>query len=170
MKCLGVDPSTKTGLVLFDFSATDCKVACEVTAPKKYQGLARAEYLATRVLEHAQSADMVVIEGLSYASKFVSAVQVEIAIIIRYVLFFHGVKWVDVPPTSLKKFVTGKGNAKKELIMMEVYKRWQFESKTNNIADAYSLAMFGGALAGLLDMPKANMAAVKAVKSANDNL
>lgn len=44
------------------------------------------------------------------------------------------------PPTTLKKFVTGKGNSKKELILLEVYKRWGIEFKNNNLADAFVLA------------------------------
>lgn len=46
------------------------------------------------------------------------------------------------------KFVTGAGNASKDQIMMSVYKHWGFEAKTNNIADAIGLAMFGLGCAG----------------------
>ncbi len=43
-------------------------------------------------------------------------------------------------PGQIKKFVTGKGNAKKELMMKEVYKRWGFETDSHDIADAYAIA------------------------------
>ena len=49
-------------------------------------------------------------------------------------------KYKVIPPTTLKKFITGKGNCKKELMLLEVYKRWGIEFKDNNLADAYSLA------------------------------
>lgn len=45
-----------------------------------------------------------------------------------------------VPPTSLKKFVTGKGNAKKDSILLSVYKKWGIEFKDDNMADAYGLS------------------------------
>ena len=43
-------------------------------------------------------------------------------------------------PTQIKKFITGRGNAKKDVIIREVYKRWGFETDDHNIADAYGLA------------------------------
>ena len=48
--------------------------------------------------------------------------------------------WLDVPPTVVKKFATGKGNAPKELILQQVYKRWDEEFSDNNQADAFVLA------------------------------
>ena len=49
-------------------------------------------------------------------------------------------KYDIIPPNTLKKFITGKGNAKKELMLLKVYKRWGVEFNDNNMADAYSLA------------------------------
>lgn len=43
-------------------------------------------------------------------------------------------------PGQIKKFTTGKGNAKKELMMKEVYKRWGFETDSHDVADAYAIA------------------------------
>lgn len=47
-----------------------------------------------------------------------------------------------VPPTELKKFVTGKGQCKKNLMLMKCYKKWKFEADDDNICDAYCLARF----------------------------
>lgn len=47
-----------------------------------------------------------------------------------------------IPPTSLKKFVTGKGNAKKEEVIAAVESRWKAGIKNNNLADAYGLARY----------------------------
>lgn len=46
-----------------------------------------------------------------------------------------------------KKFCSGKGNAKKEMLIKDVYKRWGFEARDNNEADAYSLARLAQAVA-----------------------
>lgn len=46
-----------------------------------------------------------------------------------------------VPPTTLKKYVTGKGNAsKKSQMMLATYKKWGVELLDDNAADAYGLA------------------------------
>ncbi len=53
--------------------------------------------------------------------------------------------WLDITykmiaPGTLKKFVTGKGTGKKELMLKEVYKRWGADFDDNNECDAYCLA------------------------------
>lgn len=45
-----------------------------------------------------------------------------------------------VPPTSLKKFATGKGNVPKDNVMLAVFKKWGVEFKSNDLADAYTVA------------------------------
>lgn len=54
-----------------------------------------------------------------------------------------GRKPVVVPPNSLKKFVTGKGNAKKNEMLLGVYKQWGQSFSDDNVADAFALRMFG---------------------------
>jgi len=49
---------------------------------------------------------------------------------------------IAVKPTTIKKFVTGKGNAKKDTIIKEIYKRWGFDTDNNNTADAYAIAQW----------------------------
>jgi Holliday junction resolvasome RuvABC endonuclease subunit len=48
-----------------------------------------------------------------------------------------------VAPTALKKFVTGRGNAKKNEILLAVYRKWGVEFANDDMADAYSLARMG---------------------------
>ena len=46
-----------------------------------------------------------------------------------------------VPPTSLKKYVTGKGTGvPKSQMLLQVYKKWGAEFTDDNAADSYSLA------------------------------
>ena len=47
-----------------------------------------------------------------------------------------------VPPTSLKKFITGKGNANKKEVIAAVQSKWQSDIKNDNVADAYGLAQY----------------------------
>ena len=45
-----------------------------------------------------------------------------------------------VPPMTLKKFASGKGNAKKQEMLLQIFKRWGMEFNDDNAADAYALA------------------------------
>lgn len=45
-----------------------------------------------------------------------------------------------IPPMTLKKYAAGKGNAKKQEMLMQIYKRWGIEFNDDNAADSYALA------------------------------
>jgi Holliday junction resolvasome RuvABC endonuclease subunit len=47
---------------------------------------------------------------------------------------------LKVPPMTLKKFAAGKGNAKKQEVLLQIYKRWGVEFNDDNAADSYALA------------------------------
>lgn len=47
---------------------------------------------------------------------------------------------LQIPPMTLKKYATGKGNAKKQEMLMQMYKRWNVEFNDDNAADSYALA------------------------------
>lgn len=51
-----------------------------------------------------------------------------------------------VPPMTLKKFASGKGNAKKQEMLLQIYKRWNVEFNDDNAADAYALARLGAGI------------------------
>ena len=47
---------------------------------------------------------------------------------------------LQIPPMTLKKYATGKGTAKKQEMLLQIYKRWGLEFNDDNAADAYALA------------------------------
>lgn len=47
---------------------------------------------------------------------------------------------LQIPPMTLKKYAAGKGNAKKQEMLMQIYKRWGIEFNDDNAADSYALA------------------------------
>lgn len=53
-----------------------------------------------------------------------------------------------VPPMTLKKYAAGKGNAKKQEMLLQMYKRWGIEFNDDNAADSYALARLA---AGIFD-------------------
>ena len=61
-------------------------------------------------------------------------------------LWMHqlGIPWREVAATTLKKYVTGSGAGKKEVMWLGAYKRWGVEptdlEKNDNVLDAYCLA------------------------------
>jgi crossover junction endodeoxyribonuclease RuvC len=68
----------------------------------------------------------------------------------------------------LKKFVAGKGNVDKNVVLKEVFKRWQFDTDDDNIADAFVLMQIGRCLAGQL--PAQNEVQVKIISELYKNI
>ena len=67
----------------------------------------------------------------------------EVGGIIKFMLLNMGVPVFPVSPGTLKKWATGKGNAKKEDMKLAVYKKFGREFVTSDEADAFLLADFG---------------------------
>lgn len=162
MSVLGLDVASCTGWAYIDSKQELCG---EIYFPKLsgMEKLDAIEEALTKVLT-AYSPQLIVIEGYGFGNTFTLVPLVEIGTIVRRACYLMGIKYYDVPPTSLKKFVTGAGNAKKDQMMLLVYKRWGFDTKSNNVADAYGLARFGMVVLGL-DVPtQAQLDVVKKVK------
>lgn len=59
---------------------------------------------------------------------------------------------LKVPPMTLKKYAAGKGNAKKQEMLMQIYKRWGIEFSDDNAADSYALArLVAGSIDGAVE-------------------
>lgn len=61
------------------------------------------------------------------------------------IALFHALKDpgrypLKVPPTVVKKYATGRGNAKKNEVMLAVYKHWDVEFADDNLADSYVIS------------------------------
>jgi len=82
----------------------------------------------------------VYIEGLSFQSTGAAALQMGgLHYFLRLFLYKNNIDFKVIAPNSLKKFIF-KGNAKKELILLKVFKRWGVEFEISDLADAYGLA------------------------------
>lgn len=69
----------------------------------------------------------------------------ELGGIARLLLKRRKIRTFIVPPSVLKKFVAGKGNVKKEQVLLAAYKKYGVEFATNDEADAFILAKIGEA-------------------------
>jgi crossover junction endodeoxyribonuclease RuvC len=186
-KVLGLDVSSKTGMVMAEFKEGDWGVTfgieCNVPVrpknpPKSPKGhkeppthpMIRVGKFAERLLELVDThgkPDLAVIEAYAFGklqNKDGIILQVGIGTVLRYFLKQLDIPYVEISPTGLKKYVTGKGSGGKDVIMKEVFKRWGFDTDNDNIADAFALAMVGGSLKGLApELPKLNKEALEPV-------
>lgn len=112
--------------------------------------------------------DLVYLEGFSYASRGRSVIDIGmLGGVIRRRFVVDGVSYVEVPPMSLKKFVCGKGNANKNVVLEQAFRRYGIGSETltdDNMVDAYCLAQFGLAHTGHKSATKAQQAVLDRVE------
>lgn len=145
MKIVGLDLSlTGTGI------ATWCgdRILAE-TITTKLLGLPRMDYILQQVREFTKAADLVVIEGFSFGSRGAALFEIAgLGYLVRHDFWKREQKFLLVTPGQLKKFVTGKGNADKAIVIREVYKRFGVDVANDDEADAVGLLVIGMALLG----------------------
>ncbi|WP_426447617.1 hypothetical protein ACP26L_25735 [Paenibacillus sp. S-38] len=134
---IGLDPSTKTGYVVLDEDG-------EIWEAREIEGAGKVDPgrmhdLICQVSRLIQPGDRVAIEGFGFASQRGFEMG-GIGWGIRLNLFARKIGYTEVAPSQLKKFTGSGGNAGKEAVAVEVYKRWGFQHKSNNVTDAYVLA------------------------------
>ena len=98
--------------------------------------------------DRCSPADLVVLEGLAFMARNTRSI-VQLAglhFMVRDWLYRSKCSFIVVAPTTLKKFITGKGNSPKDTMMMETYKRYGMTLTNNNICDAFCLAKCGESL------------------------
>ena len=141
---VGLDPSINaTGVVILDdcaniieqriFSVKDEDKLFERSLIKYEEEIS----FISRIL----NLGAVYIEGPSYQSAGQAILQMgAIHFLTRVYLFKNDKNYKVIAPGTLKKFVTGKGNSKKDLMLLKTFKKWGVEFSDNNICDAYGLA------------------------------
>jgi crossover junction endodeoxyribonuclease RuvC len=139
MRYVGIDPSSKTGLVIIDKQGNIINTQ-DVTTKEK-EDPQRFSDIAEKIIDELEPNDLIAIEGFSYGSKGKGvSFQYGLGWIIRHLLLERGYRYTEVPPTSVKKFATGKGNTKKDEMVLPIYKKWGFEHNSDNVRDAFVLA------------------------------
>ncbi len=66
--------------------------------------------------------------------------------IVRYQLRLDLVRYIEIYPSTLKMYITGRGNANKEEIKEAIELEFQKIIDNDNVADAFGLAMIGQAV------------------------
>jgi len=146
--CIGIDQSL-TGFAL---------TAIEMGNPSKYHtwvykspyfGIERLVDIRQFLFDHFDylsennGIDDIAMEGTVLASHS-ALVLGELSALVKltvYDYFDDGTRFpLMVPPMTLKKYAAGKGNAKKQEMLLQMYKRWGVEFNDDNAADSYALA------------------------------
>lgn len=136
--------------------------------PMKRTGYERLRYICEEVTHRAWAAepDLVCVEGPSYGSK--GGHEHErggLWWMVTEQLDREGWPVVVVPPSSLKKFATGKGNANKDAMVLATARRFSWFDGGNDEADALWLAAMGydHLSQPLVEMPALNRTALSGV-------
>lgn len=150
MKIVGIDASlTNTGIVVIEDKGMLLQpVYFSTVITSQVAGVRRLIDLRNQVHSCLVDADLIVIEGYAYAAANQAHQVGEFGGVLRVMFHEEGFSWIEVAPSQLKQFACGNGNAPKELILQQVYKRWGVEMKTSHEADAYVLARLGAAYLG----------------------
>lgn len=141
MKIVALDPSlTRSGYAVVDtggFAGPPSKPVTGVVTTGKLAGMARLDFIRRQLLSHAEGADLAVIEGYSFGAKGSAVFQLgELGGVIRLALWRMDVPYVEVAPSKLKKYATGKGVGGKSGVLVEAVKRLGYDGSDDNEADA----------------------------------
>jgi Holliday junction resolvasome RuvABC endonuclease subunit len=147
-KILALDLSlTSTGVC----TTLDGEISTYRLAPKKeIKGFARLAWFNTRIYEALGKGnyDCIVIEnyamGVGRGGRAFSIG--ELGGVVRLAVFHSGIKCFLVPPTTLKKFITGNGGSDKSVVSKELYKRYGVDLNNDDEVDAACLAIMGSYL------------------------
>lgn len=169
MNTVGIDPSGNTGYAdigndkLFEIAKDD----------EDYVKRARA--VVDELDFWLGNDDIVCIEDFAYGAKGQAvSFQFGLGFMIRDLMNARGIKYYEVTTGELKKFCGASGNAKKEEMILPIYKRWGFEHKSDNVRDAYILSRIAQAITEgpmwcAVHLTKPQIAIVEAVTKRRDN-
>jgi len=111
-----------------------------------------AEEIVQKIDEYCpnEAPGLVVIEAQAFMARNTSAITqiAGLSHLVRTLLAEFQWKCILVAPSSLKKYITGKGNADKNIVMMEIFKQYGHTFMEDNTADSFGLSAVGWAVLG----------------------
>ncbi len=166
---VGLDLSlTGTGV-----ARADGTVAVIKTNPHAYpHPMERINAIMSQAFDHIlgtdELPDLVVIEGYSYGSQSSQAHSIgQLGGVIKHELWKDRVPVAIVPPSNLKKYATGRGNADKVAMIIAARERLSYDGQENNEADALWLRQIGLHRLGdvrAVPLPQTHLAALQKVE------
>lgn len=135
-RVVGIDPSlSATGLAAADGTLTTVGGDARL-------GDRRLALLADAVATAVADAHLVVLEDLPTHAKS-AGLTGRAQGVVRLALINAGVPYVAVVPAALKRYATGRGNAMKTDMRMELFKRTGLDLRDDNQCDAWWLRAAG---------------------------
>lgn len=99
------------------------------------------EYIM-KFIENKQTKYVLIEEYMIVPGNILTTIQlVELGAAIRHELYKKGIPFITVMPQMLKKYATGNGNSKKNVVIKELYKNYNIDTNDDNEADACFLAL-----------------------------
>ena len=138
---IGIDPSL-TGCAVVVVNEKGNLVDSQ-RFENKLRGVERLIYIRDKVLRIISCYDGIQgigIEGYARGASNRREEAGELGGILRVMFYELQIPWIDIAPSQIKKFATGKGNAPKDHVLLAVYKKWGVEFRTNDEADAFVAA------------------------------
>lgn len=126
---------------------------CKSVEVKNHRGYTRLQLIACEVERTLQiwKPELAMVEAYALPlhnniNAFVT--QVECGTVIKRVLYLLNIPWVEVKPTTLKRWTVGKqqkgkGHASKDVMRDAVAERWGVSFQNHDIVDAFALAQMG---------------------------
>ena len=142
--------TTKKNILGLDLSLTATGVYCDKCGGSviktKTRGMERLREIADEVAVHIPHTNIAIIEGYSFGSQGRATFSIgELGGVIKLLMYDFTIPYIDVAPSALKKFATGKGNANKDEVLAAAIRKFNFQGSDNNEADAYILNKIGNA-------------------------
>jgi len=162
MRVMGIDPSLSgTGVALGDGTLRTIKTTAKEGDGERLLKLYRELQAAMRG-DDGRKATFAVIEDLP-THAMSAGLTGRAQGIVRMTLAQWDTPYVAIPPASLKKFATGKGNAKKDAMRQAWLEFSGEDNSDDNQVDAAWLRQIGLHLkGGLVNLPPEQLAAVAA--------
>lgn len=134
----------------------------------KGRGVRRLQAALDQVVEITDGAEVVLIEGYAFSSRQSHAHGLgELGGVVRLGLFQRSIPFVEIPPACVKKLATGRGNAKKEAVLVEAVKRLGYGGADNNVSDALFILQAGLIhydLPGAVPLPKTHLDGLRKIE------
>lgn len=142
---ISIDPSlTCTGIAVHDGD----NIVTEAIKPKHRRGICRLQYIRDMICLRLDrySPEAAIVENYSYGSKGRALFDIgELGGVLKTAVHEYGIPIVLVPPTVLKMYAVGKGNADKNDVADAISSKWSVQFNTTDEADAYALLRLGEA-------------------------
>jgi crossover junction endodeoxyribonuclease RuvC len=136
---VGIDASlTCTGFVAI---TGDLVTTEQIKPPSDLGECERIQWMRDEILSRVLQLQprAVGIEGFAFAQANRAHQLGGLGYVLRIAMIERGVKLYSVPIGVNKKFVTGKGNSPKAVMILNVFKKWGFETASDDIADGYGV-------------------------------